>query len=374
MDLICFSHLRWDFVHQRPQHLLTKFSSAYRIFYIEEPIYDTEKDNLTFQTENGIWIVKLHLSGNNYDHDILIRQKNLLNAFFLKLNIIKYIFWYYTPMALPLGEDFSPDLIIYDCMDELANFRFAPPELKELETRLIAESHLVFTGGKSLFNKKKGLHDSVYCFQSSIDKNHFSRGQNFREDPPDQVQIPHPRLGYFGVLDERLDLALIREMAMKQPEWQFIFIGPVTKIDPDSLPRGKNIHYLGYKDYKVLPDYLSGWDIALMPFAINESTDFISPTKTPEYLAAHKPVISTPIADVVDPYGKLELVNIASTSDEFIAAAEKEFNSSKEEWKKNIDTFLANTSWEITFQQMHRLILEKLEGKKIMRDAKEYTL
>ncbi|MEO6695450.1 MAG: glycosyltransferase [Ignavibacteria bacterium] len=373
MDLICFSHLRWDFVLQRPQHLLTRFISSYRVFYIEEPVFDSSNDHLTFTNFSNVWVVKMHLQGDRNEQDILPRQKELLSSLFRKMDIVKYFFWYYSPMALPLGENLNPEIIIYDCMDELANFRFAPTELKELEEALINRSDLVFTGGESLFNKKKHLHSRVYCFPSSIDKKHFNTAQNFIEDPPDQEKIPHPRLGYFGVLDERIDTTLIRQMAIKRKDWHFIFLGPITKISPESLPKEKNIHYLGNKDYKILPEYLSGWDIALMPFAINESTEFISPTKTPEYLAAHKPVISTPIKDVVTPYGKLNLVNIASTADEFISAAEKELKSDRGEWKKNVNTFLSNTSWDITFQNMHQLIKEQFSLKSHNTTFKEFA-
>ena len=374
MDLICFSHLRWDFVFQRPQHLLTKFSISYRIFYIEEPLFDAQNDHISIVKYNDkIHIVKLHLQGSSQEPEVFGRQQRLLSSLFRKMGIIKYIFWYYTPMALPISEDMSPDLIIYDCMDELSNFRYAPPELKELESQLISRAHLVFTGGKSLYNKKKNLHDNVYCFPSSIDKNHFGKSQYFIKDPPDQERISRPRLGYFGVLDERIDTELILEMANKKSEWQFIFIGPVTKISPDSLPKRANIHYLGCKDYKALPDYLAGWDIALMPFAINASTEYISPTKTPEYLAGFKPVISTPINDVIHPYGKLNLVNIASTAEEFIASAEKILkNTENDQWKKNVNKCLAKTSWEITFQQMHQLIKRKLTYDNFLQPINEY--
>jgi UDP-galactopyranose mutase len=373
MDLVCFSHLRWDFVFQRPQHLLTRFSNIYRVFYIEEPLFDSDSDYLSIVNNDRVWIIRMHLKNNSNETDMVVRQRRLLNSLFRKMDIIKYIFWYYTPMAFPLREGTSPELVIYDCMDELANFRFAPSNLLEYESLLMNEAHLVFTGGKSLFNKKKHRNASVYCFPSSIDKNHFSKAQNFIKDPSDQENIPHPRLGYFGVLDERLDTNLIKQMALKRPEWQFIFVGPVTKISTDTLPDEKNIHYLGRKDYKDLPAYLAGWDIALMPFAINDSTEFISPTKTPEYLSAHKPVISTPITDVVHPYGELELVNIASTADKFIVAAEKEINSCNEQWKKNVDTFLSEVSWDITFQKMYELVKQRLSNNHLEETIKEYA-
>jgi len=375
MDLICFSHLRWDFVFQRPQHLLTKFSISYRIFYIEEPLFDAQNDHISIvKYSDKIHIVKLYIKGSSQEPEILSRQKKLLCSLFRKMGIVKYIFWYYTPMALPLSKDMSPDLIIYDCMDELSNFRYAPPELKELESQLISKAHLVFTGGVSLYNKKKNLHDNVYCFPSSIEKNHFEKSRYFIKDPPDQERISRPRLGYFGVLDERIDTELILEMANKKSEWQFIFIGPITKISPDSLPKRVNIHYLGCKDYKVLPDYLAGWDIALMPFALNESTKFISPTKTPEYLAGFKPVISTPINDVVHPYGRLNLVKIASTAEEFIAAADEILKNTKnDQWKKNVTKWLAKTSWEITFQQMHKLIKGNLNFDNFLQPIDDYA-
>jgi glycosyltransferase involved in cell wall biosynthesis len=222
-----------------------------------------------------------------------------------------------------------------------------------LERRLLAKADLVFTGGHSLYESKKQQHSNIHPFPSSIDKQHFAQSRNVKTQPADQKDIVGPKLGFYGVIDERFDIELIGNMASLRPEWQFILIGPVVKIDEATLPRNKNIHYLGQKSYQELPAYLSGWDIALIPFQLNESTRFISPTKTPEYLAAGIPVISTPIRDVVKPYGIKKLVHIASNCDEFIEAIETEFEKTNSaEWLIEVDDFLKDISWDNTFESM----------------------
>jgi UDP-galactopyranose mutase len=247
-------------------------------------------------------------------------------------------------------------------MDELSLFRGAPPSLLERERRLLKRADLVFTGGQSLYEAKRERHPAVHAFPSSIDAGHFGRARRATAEPADQAAIPRPRLGYFGVIDERIDLDLLAAAADARPDWNWVMIGPVVKIDPATLPRRSNLHYLGMKDYADLPAYLAGWDVALMPFATNESTRFISPTKTPEYLAGGRPVVSTSIRDVVRPYGDLDLVAIADDPEAFVAAAERSLarfgpgESEREEWLRRVDAFLAGGSWDRTFRQMSDLI------------------
>lgn len=218
--------------------------------------------------------------------------------------------------------------------------------------------------GATLYEAKKKHHKNIHLFPSSIDKEHFSRAREKIREPEDQAVIPPLRLGFYGVIDERFDIALIDEVAEKHPDWQFVFIGPVVKIDPATLPTKPNIHYLGSKDYTALPAYLAGWDIALLPFARNESTRFISPTKTPEYLAGGKPVISTSIADVVMSYGEKELVHIADTANEFTHAAEKIFAmEDKRKWLQKVDDFLRDLSWDNTWNRMNKRIGKELGRK-----------
>jgi UDP-galactopyranose mutase len=361
---ICFSHLRWNFVYQRPQHLMTRCSRLAKTFYVEEPVFSKEADHYKLVYQDNVGIVTPILSEEANEKNIALRIKDLLQDFFLSESITKYIFWYYTPMALSFTEDFEPALIVYDCMDELSAFKFAPPELPKLEAKLFTKADLVFTGGQSLFEHKRTHHRNIYPMPSSIDKEHFARARKPDNDPADQLEIAHPRLGYYGVIDERFAVSLISKVTEKRPDWHFIFIGPVVKIDPSSLPRHSNIYYLGGKTYEELPSYIAGWDIALIPFARNESTRFISPTKTPEYLAAGKPVISTSIKDVVDPYAINGLIKIADTSDEFINAAESIFTNGVEaRWLRNVDHFLAGNSWDKAWTSMLELIMITLDEK-----------
>jgi glycosyltransferase involved in cell wall biosynthesis len=374
LDLVCFSHLRWNFVFQRPQHLLTRFSKSMRVFFIEEPVFDETTDFCSVtQSDQNIWTVVPHLQKGLSEEEVISRRKNFLTELFTKWSISRYVFWYYTPMALPISNIFNPELTVYDCMDELSAFKFAPAGLKENEDELYKKADLVFTGGHSLYEAKKNRHNQIYSFPSSIDKEHFQKARTIAEAPGDQALITHPRIGYYGVIDERMDLDLIRSVASKKPDWQIVLIGPIVKIDPAILPRLKNIHYLGNKSYQELPAYLAGWDIAMIPFSLNESTRFISPTKTPEYLSAGKPVVSSAIQDVVKPYGENKMVHIADTPEDFILAVEKQLQiKDLKPWLTKVDAFLHNNSWDNTWGKMMQLMINKLADK--AQDKNIYNL
>ena len=360
-DVLCFSHLRWDFVYQRPQHLLSRFAKENRVFFIEEPILgsDTARFDVSKREDNLHVVVPYIPVSANGDTQGFLRSQ--LEKLIDDYHITDHISWYYTPQMLPWSRDLHPRTVIYDCMDELSAFKFAPPNLLENERQLLERADLVFTGGQSLYEAKKDRHPRVFAFPSSIDREHFAQARTIKEEPDDQKNVPHPRLGFCGVIDERFDIDLLAEMAELRPEWSFLMVGPVVKIAEQDLPQRENIYYLGSKNYADLPKYLAGWDIALMPFALNESTRFISPTKTPEYLAAGKPVISTPIRDVVRPYGEMKLVEIASTADEFIAAANRILLvGDSEYWLSRVDAFLSATSWDKTYNEMNGLIMEQV--------------
>jgi len=368
-DLVCFSHLRWNFVYQRPQHLLSRFAKHFRVFFVEEPVLHDSTNSLqvTLDEEN-VWIIVPHLNKNISDEEKINTQKDLLNKLFRNMQIESYIFWYYTPMALSISDHLEPQLIVYDCMDELSAFKFAPPELKARETEMFLKADLIFTGGQSLYEVKKNFHHNIYPFPSSIEKEHFSLARQNMTDPQDQHAIPHPRIGFFGVIDERMNIDLIAKIAEQKRDWHFVMIGPVLKIDTETLPRPHNIHYLGGKTYQELPAYLSGWDIAMIPFALNESTQFISPTKTPEYLSAGRPVISTSITDVVTPYGTNKLVGIADTPEEFITCIQIELERTekdKAKWLEQVDDFLADNSWDNTWKKMLHHIISTYNEKHI---------
>lgn len=369
--VICFSHLRWGFVYQRPQHLLSRFAKQHRVFFVEEPVSTkaTPHVDIHLCPESGVRIIVPRVPEDLSPASQETILKLLLTNFISEHRISDYLLWYYTPMALAYSRHLNPRVTVFDCMDELSAFKDAPQEMKDREAELLQRSDLVFTGGQSLYEAKLGRHDHLHCFPSSIDFNHFASAKSIDRDPPDQESIPHPRIGFAGVIDERMDLELLDGIAQARPDWQFIMLGPVVKIDTAALPRRENIHYLGGKSYKELPAYLSGWDAAMLPFAHNESTRFISPTKTPEYLAAGKPVVSTSITDVVRPYGTEKVVRIADTPAEFVAASEQcmKEDAYSPEWRARVDSLLAQNSWDLTFDRMcaaisNRLALKQLES------------
>jgi len=368
--LLCFSHLRWNFVFQRPQHLMSRFADEMKVIYWEEPIVVAPGETPYLQVRSAddfpsVTVVVPHLPEglSMPEAEAALTRLAEAHAATIKGALVK---WYYTPMMLPFSRDIEADAVVYDCMDELSQFKFAPPMLLDLERELIGIADLVFTGGSSLYEAKKNRHDSVHCFPSSVDRDHFAQARSGVSDPEDQVNLARPRLGFYGVIDERFDIDLLRQIADMRPDWQFVMVGPVVKIAPEDLPRAANIHYVGGKTYEQLPHYLSGWDVALMPFAMNESTQFISPTKTPEYLAGGKPVVSTPIRDVVRHYGHLEGVQIAYDADSFVAACEKALKLSadpKGPWLAEADLLLSSTSWDTTQARMSGLIGEVLGAR-----------
>jgi UDP-galactopyranose mutase len=374
--IVAFSHLRWDFVYQRPQHLLSRLAAGRRVFFIEEPVYDAGARAYweRSQPEPNVMVCRPHtpLATPGFCAEQLPVLRDLLSEVTREEGLEDHIIWYYTPMALPLAQTLRPWAVIYDCMDELSMFLNAPPELLERESDLLARADLVFTGGPSLYRAKKGRHPNLHCFPSSVDGSHFrqacrsgeNRSSTVLPEPGDQAVLPHPRLGFYGVIDERLDLPLLDGLAQAHPEWQVVMVGPVVKIDPGKLPRQPNLHYLGQRSYGQLPAYLAGWDVCLLPFARNEATRFISPTKTLEYMAAELPVVSTPITDVADPYG--DIVYLGDTPQAFITACERALGAS--DLERSVRTakmrhVLANTSWDATTRAMENLIFQVLEER-----------
>jgi UDP-galactopyranose mutase len=367
VTLICFSHLRWNFVFQRPQHLMSRFARDMNVIYWEEPVDIPARETAFLQVRDAenaanVRIVVPHLPEGMPEAAREAALKRLLDA---KLATISgpLIAWYYTPMMLPFSRHIEPAVLVFDARDELSKFKFAPAKLLELEQELIERADVIFTGGSSLYEAKKDRHANVHCFPSSVDRAHFAKARARSFDPADQEDLPRPRLGFYGVIDERFDVELLDELAAMRPNWSFVMVGPVVKIAEEDLPKRPNIHYLGGKTYEQLPAYLSGWDVALMPFAMNESTQFISPTKTPEYLAGGKPVVSTPVKDVVRHYGQLEGVQIASSADEFVAACDHALELARNPesgWLGEADLMLSATSWDTTQARMAGLVSDVL--------------
>ena len=371
-DLICLSHLRWNFVFQRPQHLMTRCARERRVFYLEEPVFHRGiEPRLHIERADGVTVVVPELPDYLSPEASDAEEKRLLDRF-IDSGRSTYVLWYYTPMALGFSADWTPQAVVYDCMDELSLFKGASPLLKEREAELMRRAGLVLTGGQSLFEAKRHAHANIHAFPSSVDVSHFGRARSCASEPADQASIPRPRLGFFGVIDERMDLDLIDGVAAARPDWHIVMLGPVVKIDPQSLPKRPNLHYLGAKPYQQLPEYLGGWDVALMPFARNDATRFISPTKTPEYMAAGAPVVSTSIRDVVRPYGQQGLVRIADDVPSFVQACADALAEDRTARITQADAFLRQTSWDGTWNRIRVLlddVLHRTESRAGQRAA-----
>jgi glycosyltransferase involved in cell wall biosynthesis len=349
--LACFSHLRWDLVFQRPHHLLTRAARDRAVLYVEEPLAaDGPEPRLAVRrvapgVDVATPLVPAALAGEAEP------VRGLVHAEIARRRPAELVAWYYTPMALDWTRGLAPDVVVYDCMDELSAFRHPPAGLLEREADLLGIADVVFTGGHSLYEAKRGRHPSVHAFPSSVDAAHLAAARRAPDDPPDQAPIPRPRIGFFGVIDERMDLDLVAAMAAACPEIHFVMLGPVVKIDAASLPRAANLHWLGPKGYAELPAYLGNWNAGWMPFALNEATRFISPTKTPEFLAAGLRVTSTAVTDVVRGYGEGGLVAIADPADmaERLRASLAPPDAG---WQARVDAHLAASSWDLTWAAM----------------------
>jgi UDP-galactopyranose mutase len=358
--LLCFSHLRWGFVWQRPQHLLSRAAHHYRVLVCEEAHIGSDvKSPYLYRAPatDGVEVIVPHLPAGGDDSANAAAVERLLRRFLRELDEPPALLWYYSPAALDFSRWLDADLIIYDCMDQLSAFKGASPRLGELEQELFRIADLVTCGGRMLYEDKRAHHPNTHLFPSSIDASHFARARALSGQ---RAANKHPVLGYFGVIDERLDLQLIADLARMRPEWTIEMIGPVAKIEPSSLPNSPNIAWTGQADYADLPERLASWDVGLMPFAMNEATRYISPTKTPEFLGAGLPVVSTPVRDVVTPYGDAGLVEIADDARSFTEAVESVLKRPYGSWLASVDAMLANMSWDQTFDEIHALMRRRL--------------
>jgi UDP-galactopyranose mutase len=370
LPIIVFSHLRWDFVYQRPQHLLARLAKHRRVVFIEEPIHAEGEEHWEKTTPEPNLLVcrpRTRQRSHGFTPEQIETLTPMVKQLLSEEGIEQYVVWCYTAMAFPLAEAIAKDGVVFDVMDELSAFKNAPPEMLENERRLLGLADVVFTGGPSLYRAKKDRHPNVHCFSSSVDASHFgtAKSDSSLAEADEQKDIPHPRLGFYGVIDERMDLDLLSNMAKSHPEWQIVMVGPVVKIDHADLPRAANIHYMGQRSYTELPRFLRGWDLCLLPFAQNDSTKFISPTKTLEYMAAERQIVSTPIRDVAEPYG--DVVFLGNTAEEFIHACETALGLNGEEQSQRVGRMreiLSRTSWDATAQAMNALINEALDAKK----------
>lgn len=349
-DMVVFSHLRWDFVYQRPQHIITRMARKRKVLFVEEPIIpdSASKHARMTMVRDNIAVFQPYVSSVEDIADILSQHIDFHKP---------PMAWFYSATFLPVLDKLKFGKVIYDCMDELSLFKGADPSLAEQEEYLMNAADIVFTGGKSLFESKSSMHKNIHCFPSSVERAHFEKALNGIAVPEDIQAITGPIAGYCGVIDERIDLSLIDSVAAANPGISFVLVGPLAKICDDDLPKRKNLHYLGMRSYYTLPNYLKGMDIAIMPFARNESTRFISPVKTLEYMAAGKPIISTRIHDIERDYA--HCVHIVDDADAFSVALQGLAKRENVQGMRNhYNSILDSTSWESTVRHMEAIIAE----------------
>ncbi len=399
IEVICVSHLWWDWVWQRPQQLLSRLAARWPVFWVEEPRLQIGPAGDQFEVSEplpGIRVARLLSrheppafrqrldealersgarafvvsddtweAGLGFASPLQPRLERDVLAAVGSRRRGPVVLWLYTPAALPFLDLLRPDLVVYDVMDELSAFKYAPPNLAAQERALLARADLVFAGGPSLHAARRGRHPDLHLFPSGVEQSHFARALDDALPLPAALRdLPRPIVGFFGVIDERLDRDLLARAAAARPGWSWVLIGPVLKIEERQLPHAPNIHYLGPRAYHDLPAFLKGFDVAILPFARGEATRFLSPTKTLEYMAAHKPIVSVPLPDVVSLYG--EVVRFASDSDAFVAAVEAALGEGTREREARIvreAALLGRYAWDRLAGEMAALIADRLARK-----------
>lgn len=362
--IVVFSHLRWGFVWQRPQQILSRLAESHPVLFVEVAAFDSDdvRPELTSPMANvAVLNLRLPPRMENGDGTTQVVQGAVRDAM-ASLGIERPLLWFYNPMdaAWALGA-FGERGVVYDCMDELSQFRGAPPELVQRETRLIEAADVVFAGGIELYEKKSRQHPNAHFFGCAVEYGHFAQAQEPGPIPEDLAAIPSPRVGWFGVVDERVDYDLLREAAALRPGVHFVLVGPAAKVDPEDFPRAPNLHWLGGRDYKELPLYCRGFDVCMMCFALNEATEFINPTKALEYLATGRPVVSTAVKDVVRQYG--DVVAIAHSPEEFVATIDDALAGKQAEMVERGIERARDASWESTVGAMQRIVDEAIADR-----------
>ncbi|MCK9687876.1 glycosyltransferase [Scleromatobacter humisilvae] len=366
--LIVFSHVRWSFVHQRPQHLLTRLAAWFDVHVVEEPVFaDAEPALMSATHQNGVEVLTPRTKefASGFHDSQLAALRPLIADFMASRGLQEPLVWLTTPLALPLVADLEPRAVVYDCMDDVASPRVALPGLAARDKALMALADIVLTGGPSLHESRQGQHSNLHCLPGAVDAAHFAPEHLDGDDVESSVAaelhrgMPRPRLGFFGVVDERLDAELVAAIADRRPGWQVVIVGPVVGRDPAALPRRPNLRWAGLQRHEALPHLMSHWDVCLLPFARSEATRLLHPSQTLEYLAGGKPVVGTPVPDLVSLHA--DVVRIAEDADGFVAAIDDllaEPAPARAEWRARARALVDARSWDRNADIVAAMLLE----------------
>jgi glycosyltransferase involved in cell wall biosynthesis len=373
--IIVHSHLGWDWVWQRPQQFHSRLSKTHPVLFVEGPIpsEEVEKSRVTLREISdypNIVVLQMVVPASRFRTDgawVDTERRRLVQTVLegpLGRSFENPVQWFYDPMAVTafLGH-MDESAVVYDCMDELSQFKGAPRELVRRERELLNAADVVFAGGPKMARSKARFNSNCHSYGCGVDIKHFGKARHAATKvPQDVAQLSGPVLGYIGVVDERLDYDLLANLADHNPAWSIAIVGPHTKVDPADFPKRDNLHFLGGRDYSQLPAYAKAFDVCMMPFAKNEATEYINPTKALEYMATGRPIVSTDVEDVVLQFS--DVVEIAVTHDEFIAGCER---SIAQPSLRRINAGLKmakNNSWDSIVAQLERHVEDILTSEK----------
>lgn len=375
--IIVHSHLGWDWVWQRPQQFLSRLSFRHPVLFVEGPVPDPNIEQARLEIREvaefpAVTVLRMAMPGARWEDGAWVddERRRLVKEVLsgpLGLRFKNPVQWFYDPMAVAAFAGKMGEIcIVYDCMDQLSQFRGAPPALVGRERELLRVADIVFAGGPKLGQEKRKFNSNTHVYGCGVDVRHFSRAQDPAiELPPEVAQLPNPIYGFFGVIDERMDYELLARLADHNAGGSVVLVGPWIKVDPAHFPQRQNLHFLGGRDYKDLPRYAAAFDVCLVPFALNESTEYINPTKVLEYMATGRPVVSTPIEDVVLQFS--EIVEIGSSHDEFCACCRQAAASPKRDKIAQGLTMAANHTWEVIVENLERRVQEFLTSGRARR-------
>ncbi len=379
--IIVHCHLRWDGVWQRPQQFLSRLSQSHRILFVEGPTVVPEESSPRYELKDAegypnIKIMRTYFPASRFYKDgawvdserLRLLDEALQNE--LSGEFECPVQWFYDPMAVFFAHKLKDRAVVYDCMDQLSQFKFAPPELVHREQKLLEAADVVFTGGRKLWESKSQTNSNCHFYGCGVDIEHFSKARSEQTVIPNDVHFVHrPILGYFGVVDERIDYELITRLADANPDWSIVVIGPVAKVDPNALPCRVNIYWVGRREYATLPAYTKAFDVCLMPFALNEATEYINPTKALEYMATGKPIVSTAVPDVVSNFG--QVVKVARSTEEFIKLCQEAVKSPDQTAIQRGLKMASENSWESIVANLEKHVGEALKAKRADRHPQE---